>query len=73
LKILGLPYTLYNTNLPITSQIIEKVIKESYISPNLTWQWFGLTIGTHRMGPRPRALTNNSMSDDLLLWYMAQI
>ena len=30
-KILGLSYTLDNTNLPITSKIIKKVIKESYI------------------------------------------
>jgi len=31
LKILNLLYTLNNTNLPITSEIIKEVIKESHI------------------------------------------
>ena len=31
LKILGLLYIVEKTNLPVTSQLIEEVIKESYI------------------------------------------
>jgi len=35
LKILGLPYYLKNTNNPITSELVEGVIKKSYIFNNI--------------------------------------
>jgi len=37
LKILGLPYYLENTNNPITSELVEGVIKKSYIFNNITF------------------------------------
>jgi len=35
LKILGVPYLLENTNLPITSDVVEMVIKNSHIFNNI--------------------------------------
>ena len=56
LKILSLLYTLNNTNLPITSKIIEKVIKETYIFNNII------------LVSKPRIIKTFSKSDITIVW-----
>ena len=56
LKILSLSYTLNNTNLPITSKIIEKVIKETYIFNNII------------LVSKPRIIKTFSKSDITIVW-----
>jgi len=62
LKVLGIPYFIKNTNLPIFSDIIESIIKSMHTFNNivltsrqhiikvlLTWQLFGLIFGTPKV------------------------
>ena len=62
LKVLGIPYFIEDTNLPISSDIVESVIKSMHIFNNrvlasrqhiikvlLTWQLFGLIFGTPKV------------------------
>ena len=56
LKILSLLYTLNNTNLPITSKIIEKVIKKTYIFNNII------------LVSKPRIIKTFSKSDITIVW-----
>ena len=56
LKILSLLYTLNNTNLPITSKIIEKVIKKTHIFNNII------------LVSKPKIIKTSSKSDIAIVW-----
>ena len=56
LKILGLPYLFKNTNEPITSQLVEKVLKELYIFKDI------------KFSSKPRVIKASSNSNLAVIW-----
>jgi len=56
LKILGLPYYLENTNNPITSELVEGVIKESHIFNDVP------------LASKSRIIKASSNSDSAVIW-----
>jgi len=56
LKIIGIPYLLKNTNMPITVDMIKMIIKNNHIFNNIT------------VASRPRVIKMFSKSDMAIIW-----